>query len=397
MKFASRMDKLPPYVFAGMAKKLAELRASGVEVINFGMGDPDVPTPDNLVDAMCEAARKPENARYPGFFGKPQLRRAIADWYERRFNIALDPDDEVLPLIGSKEGIANVALAFVDPGQAALVPDPSYPVYKYGTLMADGVPVPLPLYEEKGWLPDLEALDPSVINNVNVLWLNYPNNPTGGVADLEFFSRVVHWAKRHDVIVAHDNPYCDVTYDGYDPPSILQVPDAKDICVEFNSLSKTYSMAGHRIGMAVGNRQVIEVLGRIKSNIDSGIYGAVQDTAIAALSGDQSWIPARNRIYAKRRDKLCEALALIGVDAPKPKASLYIWARVPDGHTSKSFADWLLSSSGIAITPGGSYGSQGEGFFRMSLTVPDEQVDAACRRFAALGKPADTALAGRPG
>jgi LL-diaminopimelate aminotransferase len=389
------MDKLPPYVFAGLARKIADLRASGVDVINFGMGDPDVPTPDYITDAMCEAVRKPGNSFYPGYFGKPELRRAIAGWYDQRFGVSLEPDSEVLPLIGSKEGIANAALAFVDPGDAALVPDPSYPVYKYGTLMADGVPVPLPLLEDKGWLPDLEALDPSLSDKVNVLWLNYPNNPTGGVANLDFFDRVVSWAKKHDVVVAHDNPYCDVAYDGFEPPSILQVKGAKDICVEFNSVSKTYSMAGYRIGMAVGNPDVIEVLGRIKSNIDSGIYGAVQDTAIAALTGDQSWIPARNEIYAARRDKLCAALKHIGVNAPPPKASLYIWARVPADHTSKSFADWLLSNAGLAVTPGSSYGSNGEGFFRMSLTVPDAQVDAACERLVALGNAQHAGAAGK--
>lgn len=392
MRFASRIEHLPPYVFAGMAKKIADLRATGVDVINFGMGDPDVPTPDYLVDAMCEAIQRPENAYYPAYFGKPTLRNAIADWYEKRFSIQLERDTEVLPLIGSKEGIANIALAFVDPGEAALIPDPSYPVYKYGTLMADGIVEPLPLLEEKGWLPDLDAIDPALSGKVNVLWLNYPNNPTGGVADLEFFSQVVYWAKRHDVIVCHDNPYSDVTYDGYDSPSILQVPGAKDICVEFNSLSKTYSMAGYRIGMVVGNKQVIDVLGRIKSNIDSGIYGAIQDTATVALTGDQSWIPARNQIYQSRRDKLCEALSHVGVNAPKPKAGLYIWARVPAGHTSKSFTDWLLTGAGIAVTPGSSYGLQGEGFFRMTLTVPNDQVDAACKRFAELGRAKQTAL-----
>jgi len=384
MRFAGRVDRLPPYVFAGMAKRLAELRASGVEVINFTMGDPDVPTPDYLVDALAEAAHKHENMRYPDYFGKPALRRAISDWYSNRFGVQLEPDTEVLPLIGSKEGIANVALAFVDPGNAALIPDPSYPVYKYGTIMADGVPMPVPMTEENGWLPDLEALDASVVSRSNVLWLNYPNNPTGGIADLEFFERVIAWAKKHDIIIAHDNPYSEITYDGYNPPSILQVPGAMEVAVEFNSLSKTYSMAGDRIGMAVGNRDIIGVLGRIKSNIDSGIYGAIQDAATVALSGDQSWIPARNEIYRRRRDLVCSALAQLGIEATPPKAGLYIWARVPEGYTSKQFADHLLDTTGIAVTAGSSYGAQGEGYFRMSLTVPDEQVEAAITRFSKL-------------
>ncbi len=278
--------------------------------------------------------------------------------------------------------IANVALAFVDPGQGALVPDPSYPVYKYGTIMADGVPLSLPLREENGWLPDLDALDSSVMRDVNVLWLNYPNNPTGATADLDFFERAVHWAKRHDIIIAHDNPYSEITFDGYRPPSILQVAGAKDVAVEFNSLSKTYSMAGDRIGMVVGNADIVGVLGRIKSNIDSGIYGAIQDTAILALTGDQSWIPTRNDIYCRRRDVVCDTLASIGIEAARPKAGLYVWAKTPRGFTSKAFADNLLDVTGIAVTAGSSYGAQGEGYFRMSLTVPDEQVAAAMEKLS---------------
>ena len=382
MRFAGRVDRLPPYVFAGMAQKLADLRASGVEVINFTMGDPDVPTPGYLVEELAEATRRHENMRYPDYFGKTKMRRAIADWYGERFGVKLEPDSEVLPLIGSKEGIANVALAFVDPGEAALVPDPSYPVYKYGTIMADGVAVPVPMTEESGWLPNLDALNISFPGEINVLWLNYPNNPTGAVADLEFFERAVHWAKRHDLIIAHDNPYSEISYDGYKAPSILQVPGAMDVAVEFNSLSKTYSMAGARVGMAVGTRDIIKVLGRIKSNIDSGIYGAVQDAATVALTGDQSWIPARNDIYCRRRDALCDRLESIGISAARPQAGLYIWARVPAGFTSKAFADRLLEATGIAVTSGSSYGSQGEGYFRMSLTVADEQIDAALERLS---------------
>jgi LL-diaminopimelate aminotransferase len=384
MRFASRIEKLPPYVFAGMAKKLADLRERGVSVINFTMGDPDVPTPNYLLDDLSEAVRRVENMRYPNYFGKPRLRQAIAGWYETRFGVGLEPDTEVLPLIGSKEGIANIALAFVDPGESALVPDPSYPVYKYGTIMADGEVVPFPLLEENGYLPDLDALSREIKTGMNILWLNYPNNPTGAVADLDFFERVVYWARRHDVIVAHDNPYSEIAYDGYRPPSILEVPGAKDVAVEFNSLSKTYSMAGERIGMAVGNSEVISVLGRIKSNIDSGVFGAIQDTAVTALCGDQSWIAARNDIYRRRRDQLCDVLNEIGIHASRPKAGLYIWARVPEGYTSKSFADTLLDRSGIAVTPGSSYGEQGEGYFRISLTVDDEQVEEGIGRLRSL-------------
>ena len=382
MRFAGRVAKLPPYVFAGMAKKLAALRARGIEVINFGMGDPDVPTPDYLQDVARQAIGTSQNSRYPDYFGKPALRRAIADWYGARFGVSIEPDAEVLPLIGSKEGIANVALAFTDPGEGALVPDPAYPVYKFGTIMANGEPIPLPLSEEKGWLPDFETISVDAGPAINVIWLNYPNNTTGAVADLEFFERAVHWAKKHDVIIAHDNPYSEVAFDGYKPPSIFEVPGAKDIAVEFNSLSKTYSMAGFRIGMVVGNAEIIEVLGRIKSNIDSGIYGAIQDTAIAALTGDQAWIPERNEIDRRRRDKICDALKAIGIDAPRPRASLYIWARVPEGYTSRTFADTVLERTGVAVTPGSSYGAQGEGYFRMSLTVSDAEVEEAVRRLS---------------
>lgn len=386
MKFADRLNNLPPYVFAGMAKRIADLRASGVEVINLTMGDPDVPTPSYLLEDLQQAVLRPENSRYPDYFGKLKLRKAIADWYKTRFDVDLEPASEVLALIGSKEGIANVAIAFVDPGEAALVPDPAYPVYKYGTVMANGIALPMKLTAERGWLPDLDALDAEFSRNVNVLWLNYPNNPTGAVADLEFFGRVIAWAKKHDVIVAHDNPYSEITYDGYKAPSILQAPGAKDIAVEFNSVSKTYSMAGQRLGMVVGNAEIVGALGRIKSNIDSGIYGAIQDVAITALTGDQSWIPERNEIYRRRRDKLCAAFAQLGIEITPPKAGLYLWAPVPVGYTSAEFAEALLGQLGIAVTSGASYGGQGEGWFRVSLTVPDSDVDEAIARLPRLNK-----------
>lgn len=382
MKFASRVENLPPYVFAGMAKKLADLRAAGVEVINFGMGDPDVPTPYFLVEALRNAAEAAENFRYPDYFGKPALKSAIANYYEDRFKVTLDPDSEVLPLIGSKEGIAHASLAFVGAGDVALVPDPSYPVYKYGTLMADGTVAQVPLTQENGWLPDLENIGPNLAAQAKVLWLNYPSNPTGAVAGMDFFERAVAWAHKHEVILAHDNPYAEIGYDGYLPHSILEVPGAKEVAVEFNSFSKTFSMAGYRAGMVVGNAEVISVLSRVKSNVDSGIFGVVQDVAIAALTCDRSWIPARNELYRCRRDAVHGALAVLGIEAELPKAGMYIWAPVPNGYTAKGFADRLLSETGIAVTPGSSYGEQGAGYFRMSLTVPDDQVMAAVERLA---------------
>ena len=384
MKFANRVSQLPPYVFATLAQRIAARRAQGDHVINFGMGDPDLPMPDFLVEALCRAAHDPATHRYPSYFGLPALREAISAWYRRRFGVALDPITEVLPLIGSKEGIANIALAFCDPGEITLVPDPGYPVYRYGTIMADGQVYPVPLRAERGWLPDLAAIPREICEQANLLWLNYPNNPTGATADLAFFAEAVTFARRYDMIICHDNPYSEISYDGYQPPSILQVPEARDVAVEFNSLSKTYNMAGARVGMVVGNPQVIEALSRIKSNIDSGLPTMLQQTAITALTGDQGWIAERNQIYQRRRDLLCQALGAAGISAPPPRASLYIWGAVPGGMTSAAFANRLFEQLAVVVTPGTSFGACGEGYFRMSVTVPDAEVDLAAERLATL-------------
>ena len=320
MKFANRVSQLPPYVFATLAQRIAARRAQGDHVINFGMGDPDLPMPDFLVEALCRAAHDPATHRYPSYFGLPALREAISAWYRRRFGVSLDPITEVLPLIGSKEGIANIALAFCDPGEITLVPDPGYPVYRYGTIMADGQVYPVPLRAERGWLPDLAAIPREICEQANLLWLNYPNNPTGATADLAFFAEAVTFARRYDMIICHDNPYSEISYDGYQPRSILQVPEARDVAVEFNSLSKTYNMAGARVGMVVGNPQVIEALSRIKSNIDSGLPTMLQQTAITALTGDQGWIAERNQIYQRRRDLLCQALGAAAIVGRRDRA-----------------------------------------------------------------------------
>lgn len=384
MKFAQRVSELPPYVFVKMAKRIADRRARGDLVINFGMGDPDMAMPDYLIESLCQAAHDPQTHRYPSYYGLPALRQAMADWYRARFDVVLDPDAEVLPLIGSKEGIANIALAFCDPGEITLIPNPGYPVYHYGTILADGRSYEMRLRPERGWLPDLDAIPLPVREQANLMWLNYPNNPTGAVADPAFFTEVVAFAHRYDVIICHDNPYSDITYDGYCAPSILQVPGARQVAVEFNSLSKTYNMAGARVGMVVGNPQVIEALSRIKSNIDSGLPTFIQKAALTALTTDQSWILERNKIYERRRDLLCAALHAAGIAATPPRASLYIWAAVPEGMTAAAFADLLFDQQAVVVTPGTSFGDGGEGYFRLSLTVPDKEVAIAADRLAML-------------
>lgn len=380
MQFAERIEKLPPYLFAQISRKIAEKRAQGVDVVTFGIGDPDIPTPPHVIDALVEAARDPANHRYPETEGLPELRRAVAGWYERRFGLSLDPEREVLTLIGSKEGIGHVALCFIDPGDLALVPDPGYPVYGVGTLFAGGQPYHLPLREENGFLPDLDAVPPDVARRAKLLWLNYPNNPTGAVAELDFFERVVAFARRYDVAVCHDGPYSEVAFDGYRPVSFLQAPGAREVGVEFHSLSKSYNMTGWRIGMAVGNAAMIDALMRVKSNLDSGVPQAIQRMAIAALEGPQDCIDEHNAIYQSRRDRLVEALRGMGLAVQPPKASLYVWARLPEGPTSVEFATRLLDDVGVVVTPGVGYGVAGEGYVRLSLTIADDRLDEGVRR-----------------
>ena len=384
MNLARRIESLPPYLFAEISKKVAEKRAQGVDIISFGIGDPDLPTPDYLLDALAEASRDPANHRYPESEGLPELRQAIARWYGRRFNVDLDPDKEILPLIGSKEGIGHIAMCFIDPGDIALVPDPGYPVYSVGTVLMGGEPYYLPLTEENEFLPDLDAIPQQIADKAKVLWLNYPNNPTGAVADLTFFERAVAFARKHDLAVLHDGPYSEVAYDGYQPASFLQAEGARDVGVEFHSLSKSYNMTGWRIGMAAGNAEIIDALMRVKSNLDSGIPQAIQRMAIAALDGPQDVIPEHNAIYQRRRDRLVTALTSLGLRLRPPRASLYLWARVPEGMTSVQFATRLLDEAGVVVTPGIGYGPTGEGYVRLSLTVPDDRLEEGVRRMEAL-------------
>ena len=352
MRIANRVADLPPYVFARVGTRIAELRAAGRDVINLGIGSPDLPPPRPLIEALHRSALDPNHHGYAGYYGIRALREAIAGYYRRRFDVELDPEHEVLPLIGSKEGTANVALAFIDPGDIALVPDPGYPTYSMGTLLAGGQVYRFSLVEEDGHLPDLAAIPEEVLCQAKLIWLNYPNNPTGATATLSFLARAVAFAREHNLLLCHDNPYCDVTYDGYVAPSALQVPGAKDVCIEFNSLSKTYNMAGWRVGMAVGSPEAVEALARVKTNIDSGIFRPIQDAAIAALSGDQGWLAERNAIYQRRRDLVIEALPKLGLSAAVPQAALYVWARIPDGMESTDFSWTSLERTGVWLTPG---------------------------------------------
>ncbi|GIW17717.1 MAG: LL-diaminopimelate aminotransferase [Tepidiforma sp.] len=383
MKLARRVEALPPYLFAEISKKIAAKRAQGVDIVTFGIGDPDLPTPRHILDALHQAAEDPVNHRYPESEGLPELREAIARYYQRRFEISFDPLKETLPLIGSKEGIGHIALCFIDPGDVALVPDPAYPVYEIGTMFAGGESYRLDLRRENGWLPDLDAIPDDVARKAKVLWLNYPNNPTGAVAPLEFFEKAVAWAKKYDVAILHDNPYCDVAYDGYEPVSIFQVPGAKDVAVEFNSWSKAYNMTGWRIGMVVGNAQMVDALMRVKSNLDSGIPQAIQKMAIAAIDGPQDCIEEHNRIYQRRRDRIVEVLRKCGLEVDLPKASLYVWAKLPEGVTSADYAARLIDETGVVVTPGRGYGLNGEGYIRLSVTTPDDRLEEGMRRLEA--------------
>jgi len=380
MKFAERISKLQPYLFVEISRKINEKRAAGIDVITFAIGDPDIPTPPHILNRLLEASQDPKNHRYPESDGLPEFRRAIAHWYQQRFGLTLDPDKEVLPLIGAKEGIGHMALCFIDPGDIALVPDPGYPVYSVGTMFAGGESYFMPLTEENGWLPDLEAIPEDVARKAKVMWLNYPNNPTAAVASLDYFEKVVKFAKKYDIAVCHDGPYSEVFYDGNKPVSFLQAKGAMDVGIEFHSLSKSYNMTGWRVGMAVGNAQMINALMRVKSNMDSGIPQAIQIAGIEALTSSQDCIEEHNAIYQKRRDKLVAALRRIGLKVTPPPASLYVWARVPEGYTSASFASMLLEEKDIVVTPGSGYGPHGEGYIRLSMTLSDADLERGLAR-----------------
>ena len=371
MRLSQRVESLPPYLFVEISRKIAERKAKGEDVVSFGIGDPDIPTPAHIIERLCKEAHVPANQRYPESEGLPELRKTIASWYQKRFGVSLDPDKEVAPLIGSKEGIAHIALCLLNPGDIALITDPGYPVYAIGTKLAGGIPYYLPISPDNNFLPDLDNIPTEILAKTKVLWLNYPNNPTGAVADLKFFNKAVEFAKKHDICICHDGPYSEVAFDGYIPVSFLQAEGAKDVGIEFHSFSKTYNMTGWRIGMAVGNATAINALKTMKSNLDSGIPQAIQYAAIEALTGPQNCIKEHNDVYQRRRDLIVDTLNKMGLEAKQPKASLYIWAKVPHGFTSVEFTNDLLDKTGVVVTPGTGYGSNGEGYVRLSLTIAD--------------------------
>ena len=378
MKPSNRSERLPPYLFAELERKVREKKAAGVDVISLGIGDPDTPTPAPVVDALARAVADASTHRYPSNRGRPELRDAFARFYERRFGVALDPESEIIPALGAKECVFNLNLAFLDAGDAALAADPGYPVYTGGPLLADGEPVLMPLVPERGFAPDLDAVAAEDAARARLLYLNYPNNPTGAVLPEGLFERVVEFARENDVVVVHDASYTETTFDGYVAPSFLETPGAKEVGVEIFSLSKGWNMTGWRTAALVGNADAVTAYWRLKTNIDSGMFEAVQLAAAAAL--DAGPPEEMKTIYQRRRDLVCDALRAIGVIVAPPKGTIYIWAPVPEGHTSASYCELVLEESGVVLSPGGAYGPNGEGFFRISLTIDDARLSEAVER-----------------
>lgn len=393
MQVANRLAQIGAYLFADLDRKQAELTAKGVDVISLSVGDPDLPTPAHIVDAMMEGASDARTHRYPPYGGTKEFRQAAAGWCARRFGVTLNPDTEVLALIGSKEGLAHLPWAILNPGDVALIPDPGYPVYRSSTILAEGVPYAFPLTRERGFLPDLSAIPADTLRKAKLLFLNYPNNPTGAIAPIEFFREAVGFAKRWNLLIVHDNAYSEIGFDGYKPPSILEVDGAKDVAIEFHSLSKTFCMTGWRIGFAAGNADAIKALATIKTNIDSGVFRAVQQAGIAGLTGPTPPLEERLRVFQDRRDRVLTSLRRIGWDVPPVKATLYVWVPVPRGASSSEFAATVLEKTGVLVTPGTGYGKYGEGYVRLSLTVPDDRLDEALRRLEKAFEPRHAAQA----
>jgi LL-diaminopimelate aminotransferase len=380
MRFARRLDQVPPYLFAELERKIAAKSREGIDVISLGIGDPDLPTPQAIVDAAAQAMRDPSTHRYPTNHGTDEFRETVAAFYRDRFGVELDPASEVVPALGGKEAVGHIAMALLDPGDLALSPEPGYPPYTSGPVFSGAEVHYLPLTEENGFFPDLDAIPATLAGRANLLYLDYPNNPTGAVVPGGAFERAVEFGRRHDLVVVHDNAYSEITFDGYVAPSFLEIPGAKEVGVEIFSLSKGWNMTGWRAAWVAGNADVVERFRQLKSNLDSGLFEAVQRASVVALTDERDFPRQMSEVYARRRDLLVEALAGIGLEVEPPRATPYFWVRVPEGHTSESFATLVLEQANVVVSPGTGYGESGEGFVRLSLTVPDDRLEEAVRR-----------------
>jgi len=384
-ELTERLKKLPPYLFKEIDSKKRDLQARGADIIDLGVGDPDLPTPPKIIEEMIRAVQDPENHHYPSYSGSVDFKLAIVDWYRERFSVNLDAESEVISLIGAKEGIAHIHLAFINPGDLALIPTPAYPVYNIGTLFADGISYFMPLLKENGFLPDLDSIPEEAARKAKMIWLNYPNNPTAAVADRDFFEAVVAFAHKYDIMVCNDLTYSEIAFDGYQPMSLLQIEGAKDIGIEFHSLSKSFNMTGWRIGFAVGNKEAIEGLGSVKSNLDSGVFQAVQSAGLVGLRKNREIIQEIREIYTKRRDIMVAGLREAGFMVDTPKATFYLWVPVPSPYTSAGLATKLLTDAGVVVTPGNGFGSPGEGYLRLTLTQKENRLLEAAKRIKAVG------------
>ena len=380
VEFSERLKNLPPYLFVEIDKAKRNARQEGRDLIDLGIGDPDLPTPGHIIEKLCEASKDPKNHKYALDQGMPELRKAIADWYKKRFHVSLNPETEILPLIGSKEGIAHMPLAFVNSGEYVLTPNPSYPPYRGSTILSGGQTQDMPLLVENNFLPDFKKIPAGLLARAKLMFLNYPNNPTGAVADKIFYQKAIDFASKHTIIIAHDAAYSEMAYDGYRPMSFLEVEGAKEVGVEFHSLSKTYNMTGWRIGWVCGNADIVAGIAKVKSNIDSGIFSAIQVAGIEALTGNQEHIQNMCALYQERRDALCEGLKALGWRVASPRATFYLWVKVPQGNDSRAFASLLLEKCDIVVTPGVGFGQHGEGYIRFSLTVSKERIAEAVER-----------------
>ena len=385
MKIAQRIQTIPPYLFAEIDKKKEEAIKRGGDIINLGIGDPDQPTPNNIIEKLRESVKDPKTHDYPPYAGTAEFRQAVTLWYKNRFGVDLDPDKEVMALIGSKEGIAHIFLAYIDPGDFSLIPDPGYPVYKTATLFANGFPYIMPLLEENNFMPDLEEIEEEIAQKAKLMFINYPNNPTAAVADKDFFKKVVKFAQKYNILVCHDFAYSEMSFDDYKANSFLEVDGAKEVGIEFHSLSKIYNMTGWRLGFAVGNKEAVSALSIIKTNIDSGVFKAIQQAGIEALTGPQDNIEKMNKIYTGRRNAVINGLNKLGWNLKPTKATFYIWLPIPKNMKSIDFANLLLEKTGIIVTPGIGYGENGEGYVRIALTVDEKRLEEAIERMEKAG------------